>query len=117
MWTYEQHNGRLCHDGALEGTGYSGTGIGRNNPNMESVTGVGPIPAGLYEVGLAYAHPHLGPCVMNLMPIGHDLLGRSDFRIHGDSKNHNASHGCIVLGPSLRRQIAASPDRELTVVA
>ena len=116
MRTYSQATGELLHDGAFEGTGYSGHGQGRNNPQAEDLASIGPIPRGLYHIGRAYDDPHLGPCVMQLDPIGHNARGRSAFRIHGDSKNHDASQGCVILGPSIRHEIAASLDRELTVI-
>lgn len=117
MWTYRQHDGELLHDGQFEGTGYSGTGIGRNRPEAEKIEATGPIPCGRYRINPAYQHPHLGPCVMNLDPEpGTDTFGRSLFRIHGDNARHDASHGCIILGPAIRHEIAASIDRELTVI-
>lgn len=118
MWIYHQSSGDLYHDATYEGRGYSGTGHGRDNPAWDHVEGVGPLPAGHYAIGDAYRHSHLGPCVMNLNPAPDtNTFGRSLFRIHGDSKTHNASHGCIVLGPSIRAAIAASSDRVLEVVA
>lgn len=117
MWTYRQSDGQLTHDGAFQGYGYSGTGDGRNNPDMQSVPNVGPIPKGTYIIGLWYDDPHLGPCVMHLDPIPDtNTFGRTAFRIHGDNKAHDASHGCIILGPDLRHLIAKSEDRELMVV-
>jgi hypothetical protein len=117
MWTYRQSDGELLHDGQFEGTGYSGTGDGRNNPAAQKLEGVGPIPCGRYRIGGAYDHPRLGPCVMNLdAEFGTDTFGRSLFRIHGDNARHDASHGCIILGPAIRHAIAGSFDRELTVV-
>lgn len=107
-YVYTQHDGELTHAGAFVGTGYSGHGEGRNNPAMEGVQKVGPIPAGFYRIGPAYAHPHLGPCVMNLDALpGTETHGRSLFRIHGDNTNHDASEGCVILGPAIRHQIAA----------
>jgi hypothetical protein len=53
---------------------------------------------------------------MNLDPeSGTEPFGRSLFRIHGDNASHDASHGCIILGPLVRRRIAESGDTELTV--
>lgn len=116
MWTYAQTSGELCHDGEFVGTGYSGTGRGRNSPEMESTPGVGPLPAGRYHIGPSYNDPHLGPCVMHLDPEpGTTTFGRSLFRIHGDNARHDASHGCIILGPLIRHAIAASADHDLTV--
>lgn len=117
MYTYSQSSGELLHDGAFEGTGYSGTEAGRNNHAMEAVAQVGPTPIGLYTIGPAYDDPHLGPCVMHLDPVpGTNTYGRSLFRIHGDNARHDASHGCIILGPAIRHLIAAGKDRQLTVV-
>ena len=118
MWTYAQRTGALAHDATSEGSGYSGTGRGRNDPDMQALAGVGPIPRGAYRIGAPYDHPHLGPCVMNLTPSPDtETFGRTLFRIHGDNQNHDASHGCIVLGPALRHRIAASGDTDLTVTA
>ena len=119
MWTYEQLTGRLLHNGSLIGTGYSGHGDGLNNPSMQNVEGIGPLPRGRYTIGARYHHPILGPCTMNLAPApGNQMFGRSLFRIHGDNPdgNHTASDGCIVLGPSIREAVDACPDRDLTVV-
>ena len=116
MWTYRQHDGELLHDGQFEGTGYSGTGAGRNNHTMQDVPDVGPIPQGKYAIGPAYQDDHLGPYVMQLDPLpGANTFGRSLFRIHGDNARHDASHGGIILGPSIRRLVAASPDRLMEV--
>lgn len=115
-WLYRQSDGDLLHDGEYVGTGYSGTGEGRNNPDMEEVEGVGPIPRGLYSIGPERVSARLGPVVMNLDPIGHDAFGRTVFRIHGDSVTHDASHGCIILSRPLRRMIADSLDTELEVI-
>jgi hypothetical protein len=110
-FTYRQHDGELTHDGAFVGNGYSGHGEGRNNPAMQGVPRVGPIPVGRYRIGQAYPHPRLGPCVMNLDPLpGTDTLGRSLFRIHGDNARHDASEGCIILGPAIRRQVSETRD-------
>lgn len=118
MWTYRQTSGEMLHDGVLAGTGYSGHSEGRNSPAHQSEARVGPIPQGRYIIGQPYHHPHLGPIVMNVdAEPGTNTFGRDLFRIHGDSTNHDASLGCIILGPSVRAAIAASHDRELTVTA
>lgn len=115
-WEYDQSSGELRHDGAFEGTGYSGTGDGRNNGALQHVQMIGPIPVGRYKIGQARDSDRLGPCVMNLDPLpGTETFGRSLFRIHGDNARHDASHGCIILGPSIRRLIARSADNELEV--
>jgi hypothetical protein len=119
-WTYKIATGDLIDpEGQFAGTGYSGkAGAWRNNPDMQPAGGVGPIPAGRYSIGSAHLSPNTGPITMNLDPLpGTNVFGRSLFRIHGDNANHDASHGCIILGPAIRRQIDASHDRVLTVVA
>lgn len=117
MWTYSQSTGDLLRDGDFAGTGYSGASIARNDPNEQSVPDVGPIPVGAYTIGTPYDHPHLGPCVMNLDPLPDtNTFGRSLFRIHGDNARHDASHGCIILGPVLRHLIAGSGDNQLMVI-
>lgn len=118
-WAYKQSTGELTLNGAFEGTGYSGTGAGRNNPAEQEVHDIGPIPQGSYTIGPAYDEvPGLGPCVMHLDPIeGTNVFGRTAFRIHGDNARDDASHGCVILGPSIRHLIAASVDKILVVVA
>lgn len=117
MWTYRSSDGELKHNSEFVGTGYSGTGEGRDNPDMESVENVGPIPRGVYTIGDARLSETLGPIVMDLAPAPDtNTFGRFLFRIHGDNARHDASHGCIILGPLIRRAIADSGDRELSVI-
>lgn len=119
MFEFNSKTGHLTEGGAPVAGGdqcYSGTGKGRNNPDMEYVANVGPIPHGSYNIGPAYDDPHLGPCVMHLDPLpGTNTHGRSAFRIHGNNAQNDASHGCIIAGPALRRHIAASNDRVMIV--
>jgi hypothetical protein len=120
MWIYEQRTGRMTHDGLLPSRGYSGHGEGYNNPEMESVANVGPIPKGTYTIE-APIEPggHLGPCALPLVPDSvNQMFGRQGFYIHGDNVhlNHSASDGCIILGPDARHAIKISPDRRLQVV-
>lgn len=116
MWTYEQAEGVLFHDGKYVGQGYSGHAEGKNNPAKEDAKSIGPIPRGKYVIGRSYKHPNLGPVVMNLDPVGHDALGRTDFRIHGDNLQGDASHGCIIMSRPIRKEVSESGDTELTVV-
>jgi len=115
-WTYRQSDGELTHDGEFMGTGYSGMGYGRNNPACEAVPMLGPIPKGRYRIEPARWSKTMGPITMNLDPVGHDACKRSHLRVHGDNKTHDASHGCVILGPSIRRMMADSADRELIVI-
>jgi len=115
-WTYSQSTGTLTRDSQFVATGYSGAGIGRNNPAEESVPDVGPIPQGRYSIGPPFDAVIQGPCVMRLTPVGHDALGRDGFLIHGDNLAHDASTGCIILPREVRDAIAASDDCDLEVV-
>jgi hypothetical protein len=118
MYKYSQITHKLSCNGAVLGFGYSGTGTGRDNPAMERVANVGPIPRGTYRVGPAYDDPHLGPCAMHLDPQpGTNTFGRSLFRIHGSNATNDASHGCIILEPQIRHAIRDGNDKEPTVVA
>jgi hypothetical protein len=116
-WIYEIATGTLLDpEGNFAGTGYSGMGEGRNSPALCDVAFEGPIPPGGYGVGPAHTDPRRGPMVMGLSPLpGTDTLGRDGFLIHGDNKTHTASEGCVILGPAIRQQIAASTDKTLTV--
>lgn len=108
MWTYQQRTGRLLHDGNEVWKGYAGRGEGLNNPQMQDVKNTGPLPQGLYTIGMPYAHTHLGPVCMNLQPDRHNLMfGRGDFRIHADNfaNNKSASEGCIVMPLAVRIKI------------
>lgn len=117
MWEYHIKTGTLKHNGEFVGTGYSGlAGKWRNNPRYVKEVGKGPIPPGIYAIGAARNSPTLGPCVLNLDPVEEtDTYGRSLFRIHGDNARHNASHGCVILGPLIRHAIASSGDNRFKV--
>jgi hypothetical protein len=121
MWTYNQSNGALSHNGVQVGLGYSGHGDGVNNPAMQSVSNVGPIPQGQWTIGEGADNPQLGPLAMPLTPnIGTDTFGRGGFFIHGDSiefaGQEEASHGCIILARVIREQINSDLDKDLEVV-
>lgn len=128
MWTYEQASGKFSQDGVYLVTGYSGwddgdnisePGEGKNNPDMQAVKNIGPIPVGQYTIGPAYDTATHGPIVMRLTPKqGTETFGRSGFLIHGDSLRApgTASHGCIILPRKIREQVASSGDTDLEVV-
>ena len=120
MWRYEVCNpetktGLLLHNGIEMCSGYSGTGEGRNNSTLEWKPNLGPIPRGMYEIGKAFDHPHLGPCVMRLTPIGHNACNRTDLECHGNNAANDASHGCIIINHDNRLLMDASEDRQLEV--
>ena len=116
---YSQSTGVLNHDGLVVGTGYSGAGYGKNDPECQQIPNVGPLPRGGYVIGAPYDHPTLGPHVMNLTPYpANEMYGRSLFRIHGDNPAHvgESSDGCIVLELAAREVISQSGDSVLQVV-
>lgn len=117
MYSYRISTGELTRNGDFVGTGYSGNAAHRNDVNAVSFKDQGPIPPGEYRIGLPYQHPVEGPCVMNLEPSSDtNTFGRSAFHIHGDNARHDASHGCIILGPAIRSSIANSGDTKLQVI-
>lgn len=66
--------------GVVEFTAYSGHGNGLNNPDMEDIVGVGPIPRGEWEVvEWLDNYENKGSCVARLVPVGFDPHGRSGF--------------------------------------
>jgi len=119
MWQYEQESGILSHNGADVAVGYSGAGNGKNNPSMQDVQKIGPIPRGKYTIGEPCDTQTHGPYVLRLTPdADNNMCGRSGFLIHGDSKEHpgTASQGCIIVGRHIREQIWESDDNQLVVM-
>lgn len=113
MWIYEQATGRLTRSGELIATGYSGLGEGKNNPAMEMVHGVGPLPCGAYQIGKPEDTIEHGPHVLPLKPSPEtDTFGRGGFLIHGDSvdpdRRGSASHGCIIVPRTVRELISSA---------
>ena len=119
MFTFSQKSGVLRRNGDYVYAGWAGQGAGKNNPIMQGVHNIGPLPRGRYLIGDAYTHPHLGPVVMNLTPDqANEMFGRSDFRIHGASfvRPELSSHGCIIMPRDVRIQINLGPDKILEVI-
>jgi RHS repeat-associated protein len=126
---YSQHTGRLiCYpscavipqpnscsqtprhglgDPYYDETGYSGSGPGRNNPDLPDVPYVSPIPTGGWQMTGDWYNkkPRPGMNVMNLTPLpGNSCFGSTHdcdtYRIHGDNASHTASEGCIIQPPN-----------------
>ena len=124
MWVWDQSAGTLRRDGALVSAGYSGKGRGRNNPALQGLAGIGPVPRGRWRISGRYDSARVGPCALRLEAADgvaddvHGPTGRSAFRIHGDSVRApgTASRGCIILPRSVREAIWRSGDRDLEVV-
>ena len=121
MWTYAQKTGDLRQDGEVVGRGYSGFDNGKNNPAMQAVHDVGPIPQGEWTItGPPFNTAEHGPFVLRLEPASAtNTFGRSGFLMHGDSIHApgTASRGCIIMQRTLREQVWDSGDTDLEVVA
>jgi hypothetical protein len=120
MWTYAQKSGNLLQNGRLVGTGYSGGGEGKNDPTMQSMEDVGPIPQGNWTIsGPPKDTPEHGPFVLTLTAdSGTNTFGRDGFLMHGDSvaAPGTASKGCIIMPRAVREQVWSSGDLQLEVV-
>lgn len=100
--TYSQTTGEIeGADGSLIALGWAGSGVGKNAPTMQGVRTVGPLPQGLYVVGVWCDHPRLGKMVAPLTQIEGETFNRSDFWIHGPSRKAGRygqeSLGCIIV--------------------
>jgi hypothetical protein len=119
-WIYSQKTGILKHNGKFIGKGYAGRGLGYNNPEMEYLANVGPLPKGRYTmIELIQSHPTTGKYSIKLLPASNNkMYGRSGFLIHGDNSKRNgtASHGCIILDLEYRKQMWESNDRQIEVI-
>lgn len=127
-WLYSQGSGALYYiDPQLNSTyvasGYSGTGPGFNNPAMQAVPNVGPIPQGIFNIGPQQTNvTSTGvqlPGSMRLAPQPGTIAApnRSGFLIHGGSfTSFTSSAGCIVLPPRIRNLIGSSGDPILIVI-
>jgi hypothetical protein len=121
MWTYKQSTGELSSPGGkVIATGYAGHGVGENNPADQEISGVGPLPEGLYDIGPLHDEPVEGVDCMLLTPQhGTNVYGRGPFLMHGDSSLHpgQASLGCIIMPHPVRLAVGQSEDKVLQVIA
>ena len=127
MWRWDQSAGELSRDGSFISKGYSGNGRGVNNPALQGVAGVGPVPTGKWKiVELRLTGAATGPYTIVIHKADStpnddfdDVTRRGAFRIHGDNVkgDNSASHGCIILPRAVRERIWNSKDRDLEVVA
>ena len=120
-WVLVQRTGNLYSpSGEVVTVAYSGHSEGKNNPELESVPNVGPIPRGLWAMSAPRSTLTHGPFVIPLTPLpGTDTHGRSGFMCHGDSVSTpgSASLGCLILPKPYRVRLWKSGDPLLRVVA
>jgi len=120
---YEQSTGRLYYGLSMMGTGYAGAPSGKNNPAMQNVPNVGPLPEGWYTIEPPTNSTHCGQEAFPLRPdAANQMFGRSGFFLHGDDIAHPGagSDGCIVPSPPVRdavKTIVAAGNNRLQVVA
>jgi Tlde1 domain len=127
VWTYEQSTGLMSYpDGMMLAKGYAGGNEGRmpegvNNPAMQDVSCVGPLPRGKYTMScMIKHHPRLGPYAIELVgDAENESFGRSGFFIHGDrsDKVESASEGCIIMPRVAREIMWKSKDHRVEVIA
>lgn len=120
-WKYEQATGKLFDkDNTDIATGYAGRALGKNNPAMQDVKGIGPLPCGMYTIYAPHDSTTVGKYAMRLLPDPqNEMFGRSSFYMHGDAIHDpgNASHGCIVMDRTVRELVWDSGDHRLQVVS
>jgi hypothetical protein len=127
MWLFKQSTGQIFHDGTLITKGYAGrdyddTGKfvgGKNNPVMQNVKGIGPLPVGFYTMQQPHDSDVVGKYAIPLIPDAtNEMFNRASFFWHGDKIKApgTASHGCIVSDPKTRVSAWTSGDHRVQVV-
>lgn len=86
----------------------AGRADGLNNPEMQHVRNVGPLPRGRYHMRVV-EHPRFASPAIRLdwssfQKEGMENFGRSGFFIHGGSK----SEGCILVNGCIRALVATA---------
>ena len=118
---YHQSTGQLFDDaGKFLGVGHAGNGAGLNNPAMQYVHDVGPLPVGRYKVGAFIDRQGLGysarltPQPVSTAGIEYAWLrGRGGFLMHLPE----LSEGCIAMERPILLAVSQSGDTDLTVVS
>ena len=92
---------------------YSGNGQGLNNPAMDDIPNVGPLPGGVvYDMGTGVNNRGTGPQSIPLTPSADSnqfptTRDSGSFLMHGDNPqmNNTASEGCVICSRETRNQI------------
>jgi len=117
---YQITSGIMSQDDSTQvATGWSGNGLGKNQPEMTNVHNVGPLPVGTYSVGEWSDHPHVGPNSARLTQTSGESFGRDGFFIHGPGTTDygQESKGCIVIPHNDRLKVIALNPDQITVTA
>jgi hypothetical protein len=125
MLNYKQETGDLLLNDEHIAFGYSGGGEGKNNPAMQDIHDVGPIPRGRYKVeliadqnGVPVDYEEKKAPVFHLIPDpSNEMFGRAGFLIHGDSISApgTASEGCVIMAHWVRDKVRTSGESDLLV--
>lgn len=110
----------IYRDGTTIGSAYAGNGAGKNNPAMQDVKDVGPLPCGFYTIGDPVEDVITGHYTLPLTPDPDtEMHGRDEMKCHGENPAHpgQSSDGCIVAPLPLRMEIHESADTRLQVVS
>lgn len=134
---YQVRTGTLQEDNtsqggqrAIIGKGYSGHGLGLNNPDFESMHDVGPLPRGNYffqlieENGFPVDYEGKKAPVFRILPKpGTNTFGRSGFLLHGHAageiigkpETEQSSLGCMIQEHATRVRVMISTNKDLEV--
>lgn len=122
-WVYHRSTGDIFYTNAVVTPverGYSGYGSLKNDPDMQGVSDLGPIPRDEYEIG-AFLDIH-GGTNTNAVPLtpapGNEMFGGSGFFVHGfnNANPGGASPGCIIMTLPTRQKMVDSMPAKLVVV-
>ena len=127
---YEQRTGILKDiNGQFIAQGYAGHGSGKNNPAMESVHNIGPLPRGIYYIQAPINKNNTGPYSLPLIPdVNNEMYGRSGFYMHGGLSEPftepdgdkilpgQESDGCTIFPRTVREKVWDGTDHTLTVI-
>jgi len=122
---FSQTTGHVTDDsGTIIAHGYAGNNkdpkhLGKNNPELQGMKCVGPLPQGKYTIGKWGDHGEVGPNSAPLTQIEGETFGRNDFLIHGPGGEDpaNCSKGCIVIPHDERMKVIALKPDTVTVTA
>jgi hypothetical protein len=125
MWLYLSRSGALLRSlptghREIVAYGFAGRREGLNDPDLQHVKGIGPLPEGLYTIEAPHDSATTGPYTLRLVPHPNNrMFGRSSFAMHGPNKAAPAesSHGCMVFEITRRRLTWESGDHTLKVCA
>ena len=97
---------------------FAGNHEGLNNPAMQNVGFIGPLPQGVYSVGDWGEHGALGPNSAPLTQVSGDTYGRNNFFCHGPGGHDpsQCSEGCIVVEAEYRQKVIDLAPDTITVV-